>query len=414
MSKRPRQSADLSALSDFAPELADLLVSVACDIALVLDGGGVIRSVALGETQAVSESACGWVGQRWTDTVTGNTRGTVEAVFDDLASTGVSRLRHIEHASDGLDIPIAYAAVRLGDQGPTLAVGRDMRAVAAMQEKLLQSQREIERDHWRQRQAETRYRLMFQLSSDAALIIDASSFGILDANTAAARMLGRRLEQIVGRAVVDLFATGAFSALAASFKTALDAARVAEGVLRPDNDRGEMVFSVTPFDNDATPVLVVIFRPVPVSPRTEDAPDDVVAGAEADGIFADLIRRTPDAVVICSGTGRIDFVNQALLDLVQPSTGQRIVGADLSKWMRSDPMEPHEPSITTILARVRREGALDLQTGRLRRASAESVDVEFSAAAVGRAGRVGFLIRVSHHPTRKHDRNDDGRDRNIH
>lgn len=55
MSKKPRPFADLSALSDLAPELADMLVSVAYDIALVLDEGGVIRSVALGETQAVSE-----------------------------------------------------------------------------------------------------------------------------------------------------------------------------------------------------------------------------------------------------------------------------------------------------------------------------------------------------------------------
>lgn len=414
MSKKPRSFADLSALSDLAPELADMLVAVAYDIALVLDEGGVIRSVALGETQAVSESACEWVGQRWSDTVTGNTREKVEAVLDDLANTGVSRLRQVEHASEGLDIPIAYAAVRLGDQGPTLAVGRDMRAVAAMQERLLQSQKDMERDHWRHRQAETRYRLLFQVSSDPTLIFDAASLGVLDANAAAARMLGQSALQIAGRSTADLFGPDAQRALTAGLEAARSTDRVAEGVLRLGDDQAEIGFSVTPFDNEAMPVLVVMFPSASIAPRADTARDAISVGAEADTIFADLIRRTPDAVVVCSGAGRIEFVNQALLDLLQCPPGRHIVGGNLEDWIFVDPAGSKEASIGLILARVRREGSLGLQAGRLRRASADRVDVEFSATVVGQAGLVGFLIRVSHHSTMQHHGDDERPDRNIH
>lgn len=48
MDKIDECQVDLSALCELAPELAQLMVSVACDIALVHDDGGVIKSVALG------------------------------------------------------------------------------------------------------------------------------------------------------------------------------------------------------------------------------------------------------------------------------------------------------------------------------------------------------------------------------
>ena len=70
MSKRETGPADLSALSNLAPELAEMLVSVAGDIALVLDEGGVIQSVALGGAEPMSAAAGDWVGRPWTETVT--------------------------------------------------------------------------------------------------------------------------------------------------------------------------------------------------------------------------------------------------------------------------------------------------------------------------------------------------------
>ena len=414
MSRGPRQSADLGALSDLAPELAQMLVSVAYDIALGLDEGGVIKSVALGETETVSASACEWVGQRWTDTVTGSTREKAEAVLDDLANTGISRLRHVAHVSGGSDIPIAYAAVRLGDQGPTLAVGRDMRAVAAMQERLLQSQREIERDHWRHRQAETRYRLLFQVSTEPALILDAASLRILDANTAAAERLGRTIDELVGSAAADGLDPDARMSLTTTLETARQSGRIAEGALQLGDGRGETGFSVTPFHNEAAPVLLVMFRDAPTARRADDASHEGPEPVDVDTLFADFVRRTPDAVVICGGAGRIASANQAFLDLVQWPAHRPFVGGDLSEWIAADPSGQNDGSVETILGRARRDGSIGLQAGSMRRPRAGRIDVEFSAATVGRGDLVGFIIRVSHHPTMQRHGDDDGSDRNVH
>ena len=69
---------DLSALSPWANELAQTFVSLASDIALVVDAGGVIRNVAQRGGDPLAPAAAHWIGQPWADTVTGETRRKVE------------------------------------------------------------------------------------------------------------------------------------------------------------------------------------------------------------------------------------------------------------------------------------------------------------------------------------------------
>ena len=67
-------------------------------------------------------------------------------------------------------MPVAYTAIRLGEHGPVLAVGRDMRAIAAIQERFIETQQDMERGYWNARQAESRYRLLFQVATDAVMV----------------------------------------------------------------------------------------------------------------------------------------------------------------------------------------------------------------------------------------------------
>ena len=73
MTHGPKEGADLSAFSALAPELAATFVSVASDIALVIDADGVIRSVATAHG-GLGSAAHEWVGKPWADTVTDDTR----------------------------------------------------------------------------------------------------------------------------------------------------------------------------------------------------------------------------------------------------------------------------------------------------------------------------------------------------
>ena len=82
-----------------------------------------------------------------------------------------------------------------------IAIGRDMRAVAAMQQRLLQTQQALERDYIRLRQAESRYRLLFDVASEAVLIVDAETRRIREANPAAHRLLDAAEGALIGNSV---------------------------------------------------------------------------------------------------------------------------------------------------------------------------------------------------------------------
>ena len=161
------------------------MARIASDVALVIDNDGVIRSVAEGASPL--PAACSsWVGQRWVDTASADTRRKVELLLDEIGAIGVSQRREVNHPIvDGDAVPMAWTAIRLGERGPVVAVGRDLRAVAAIQRRFLDAQHEMELDYWQRRHADSRYRTLFQVARDAVLVLDADSFEVIESNEAA-------------------------------------------------------------------------------------------------------------------------------------------------------------------------------------------------------------------------------------
>ena len=122
---------DLSLLSPLAPELASAIARVASDIALVIDGDGVIVSVAEGAAP-LAPACAAWVGRPWADTVSADSRRKVEQMLEEVGESGIGRRREINHPDgDGGAIPVAWSAIRLRRRGAVVAVGRELRAVAA-------------------------------------------------------------------------------------------------------------------------------------------------------------------------------------------------------------------------------------------------------------------------------------------
>lgn len=142
-------AAELAVLAAYAPHLAQAFASLACDIALVLDGQGRITAVAHNEARSLAPASAGWLGRRLVETVTLETRFKIEALLDEVERDGLARRREVNLPQDEGDEPVAvaYTALRLGPTGPVLAVGQDLRAVARMQQRFLRVQRELERGY---------------------------------------------------------------------------------------------------------------------------------------------------------------------------------------------------------------------------------------------------------------------------
>jgi hypothetical protein len=86
------------------------------------------------------------------DTVTPQTRHKVLSLLAEVAGTGLGRRREVNLATEGAEasdegIAVAYTALRLGTDGPMLAVGQDLRAVARMQQRFVRVQQELERGY---------------------------------------------------------------------------------------------------------------------------------------------------------------------------------------------------------------------------------------------------------------------------
>jgi transcriptional regulator PpsR len=186
-----------TALGNIDAEAAAALISAAADIALILDEDGVIHDVSIADQGLVDELAghTAWPGRKWIDTVRDDSRTKVEQLLAEAASKGEPRWRHVNHpAADEADVPVLYAVVRSGVPGRIVAFGRDLRAVSSLQRRLIDAQQSLERDYVRIRHVETRYRLLFQMASDAVLIVDSATSKVLDSNPTARRLFGASAE----------------------------------------------------------------------------------------------------------------------------------------------------------------------------------------------------------------------------
>jgi transcriptional regulator PpsR len=381
LARRSTESSELRAFSDVTPETAASLVSVASDVALVLDPAGVIQSVSFGGAEPVTPGAEAWVGRRWIDTVTGETREKVEELLRETAATGVSRRRQVNHPSDaGTDVPIAYTTVRLGKKGHVLAVGQDLRAIWSVQQRLVETQQAMERDYWQMRQAETRYRLLFQIATDAVLVVDAGTLRIVDANRAAGQLFDLAPEKLVGKPATVGIDPVSHATLEELLANARVTGRAAEVRALLAGGRGETRISATPFRAEGGTLLLLRARSFEARPEIAD-------GAAT---LASFVAHTPDAVVITDTDGRVVMANPAFLDLAQLATEEQAKGRPLSDWVGRPGADA-----PMLLGVVRKHGIARLVTTSVRGEHGQTIEVELSAAAAteGSQGHVGFVLR---------------------
>ncbi len=382
VTRRAPVPADLGPLSGCADQLAEAFVSLASDIALVIDSDGVIQSVSQSRVTPIALNTGHWVGRPWIDTVSGDTRRKVELMLDDLRSTGVARRREVNVAGENdAEVPVAFSALRLGAFGPVLAVGRDLRAVSAIQQRFLDAQQELERGYWRARQAESRYRLLFQVATDAVLTVDARSLRVIEANHAAATALGAG-HALAGRVAPELFDRSSHGMLQDLLLNAGSRGKPAEIHARLSKTLAPVAVSATPFRaGDGLRLLLRV--------RNAEAPD--AANTDITRTLALLVDSTGDGVVVTDSSGRVVVANPAFLRLAECPGEDEARGHDLGEWVGRIPSD-----ISTLLGSAHEHGIAHLVRSSLRRADGVAIDVDITAAllAEGEQERFGFTIRA--------------------
>ncbi|MEP7296893.1 MAG: transcriptional regulator PpsR [Burkholderiales bacterium] len=381
MNRAPGDRPDLAALSAWAPELAKTFVSLASDIALIIDADGVIRNVAQGGVDPIAPGAYQWVGRAWIDTVSGETRPKIENLLKEVTATGIARRREVNHPLSGdSSIPVAYTAIRLGDNGPVLAVGRDLRTIAAIQQRYVESQQELERGYWQARQAEARYQLLFQVATDAVMVVDGETLEIVEANQAAATLLDIPAEELRGRhasAGFEHHSRGAVNELLGNARTSGQSGEIRA---RLQGTQAGTSVVATPFRADDAMRLLVRMRAI----------DATGTSGALTQTLTRLVDGASDGVVVTDSSGRIQIANPAFMALVGMSREADVKGRPLMNWLSLA-----DQPLAALVAKVRRDGIARHIESWVKPAAAQPTQVDISAALLTEGDQecIGFTIR---------------------
>jgi transcriptional regulator PpsR len=359
------------------------ILTAASDIALVLDEAGVIRDVTLGQSDQPIEESRSWLGHGWIETVTPESRPKIQEMLREAAADGVSRRRQVNHLSaTGNDIPIAYTTVRLKDEKQLVAIGRDLSAVSALQQRLVEAQQSLERDYWRMRHIETRYRLLFQVSSEPVLVVDAATQKVVEANPAAAVLFDSSAKKLVGRPFPFEVDRGSEVAVQDLLATVRAHGRGDDLTVRLGQSGQPCTLSISLVRQDAQSLFLVRVLP---QGREEGG-----AGSEQVVRASRLVQAIPDAFVAADDEGRVISANRAFLDLVEMPTEDQVRAQPLSRWIGRPGAD-----LGLMLATLREHGVVRLFGTSLRGELGSTSEIEVSGAVIldGGSGMQGLLIR---------------------
>ncbi len=378
------------------------LVGAVSDIALVLDDQGTIIEVVTQREELGARGTREWLGRPWVQTVTIESRQKVEALLRDAqaAVAAAGRWRQINHpGSDGEDLPLLYSTLRMvQDDGPSskgriLAFGRDLRDSVALQRRLIESQQAMERDYWRYREAETRYRHLFETTAEAVLIIDGSTQKVLEANPAARSLCGARRGRLIGAPLSTLFealhaerlqnlvaaarTVGRQDALRAQLAGAGEEVAVSASVFRQE-DAAFVLVRLAQVRHDAPPRL----RSVGATAQANEGSTDAMLQA--------YLRNSPDGLVFCDAGGQVLLANRAFVALAELNAEEQVRGQPLDRWLGRTGVE-----LGVLIATLRQRGSVGLFVTTLRGEYGGVAEVEISAAALqlGEDTVLAFAVR---------------------
>lgn len=335
------------------------------DILLRLDDRGVIKDVSLSD-RMTEPHAAGLIGRSWEETV-GDVGGSkIRSMLEQARADGVSAFRQInQEFPGGGALPIEFTTVHLGDQEGIVAIGKNLQTVAELQSRLVAAQQAIERDYWKFREIETRYRMLFDTSGEAVVVVRGTSLAIIEANPAAIRTLGA---VPVENDFINLLPVTEREPVRAMLERVREQGR-APGVIVHIGDAAEpWMLRASPMKADSGPAFLLQMSPVGTAETIGRARPPLDIEAMVDGI--------PDGFIVMDNDGVILRANQAFLDLVQVGSKSLILGERLGRWLGRPGAD-----LTVLLANLTQYGVIRLFATTIHGELGAEADVEISAAS---------------------------------
>ncbi len=364
-------------LSDLGAEVTGKLVAAAADVALIVDAQGVIRDMAFGSESLKNLGYERWIGQPWVQTVAKDSHKKIEALLRDGESSESPRWRQVNHESEsGPSLPLSYCAVKVGAAGErgtshSVVYGRDLRAIVALQQSLVDAQQASLNEHWRLRDAQSRFRHIFHVSSEAILLIDAASQKVQEANPAALGLFEPVARKLVSSSFPVGFDASSQEALQGMISELRSTGKADDLCVRLLNGQGQLTVSGSLLRKEAGSMLVLRLAKVATQGKATQA--KVVPFS----VLPKLMQASPDCIVVTDIDGNIITVNDAFVELLQVSSDKEVTGEALGRWLGRTGIE-----MNVLISTLRQRGSVRLFPTTLRSEQGSSSDVEISATMV--------------------------------
>ena len=360
-------------------DVAASLLAAAGDVTFILTRDGTILDVAVAQGDLANHGFTDWIGGSWIEAMTVESRNKAVEMLQAATGNAPGRWRQVNHHAAGGDIPLRYMVMTLGDSDRLIAIGRDMRAAADMQQRLLQTQQSLERDYIRLRQAETRYRLLFDMASEPVMIVDGQTRRIREANPAAHRLLDAREGSLIGNAAASIVASEQRDDLVAYLGAAEASDSLDPVVLQLIDHKGEARISARLFRQSRNPMLIV--RIEPVNPDAE--------GHRFDAALAAIVERLPDAFVLVDRDLKVMTANAAFVDLAEAASADRLTGQWLGNWLGRPGID-----LELIISQMREHSLVRNVSTIVRGAAGALEDVEVSGVISSVEGKDCFALTI--------------------
>lgn len=368
-----------------SPEMVDALIRKVSDITIATNLAGEIEDVSCNVAELEELNDRSWIGLPLEQTVTEECRPKIQAMLAAAHSDEETRWREINHVFDGgANVPIRYQAFRAGET--VIFLGREQRSLADLQSRLVRAQQALDQDYGRLRQMETRYRVLFQTSSEPLMIADATSLRVHEANAAALRLLGLEAQDLTGMTLGKVLHGD-------------DRPRLQESVERLRNTGGTVSVLGSSQDRELQIELrITLFRAAEammVLCRMNALGQDGERETVIEQMLVGMVARMTDAVVVTDIEGRILWCNEAFLGMAEVAVGEQIQGESLARFLERPGVD-----MDVILGNARRQGRVRAFASVLRGSFGSTTQVEISAAdlPMETPPAVGFVLRdISRH-----------------
>jgi transcriptional regulator PpsR len=338
------------------------------DVTLVLDMDGIIREATLSR-DFPGESVDGWLGQRWEETVdVGGDK--IRRMVADARESGLSAFRQVtQRFPSGRELPMEYTTLLLGGRSGLLAIGKNLQAVAELQARLISAQQTMERDYWKLREVETRYRLLFETADEAVVLLRAANLRMIEANPAAISALGlsqRGSDGVAGRELLPIIVADEREAVQAMLLRAREHGKAPAIRVHLGHERKTWMLRASLMTSEPGPIFLLQLSVVGLAALSSGRND--AASVDA------LIERAPDGFIILDRDGIIRTANQSFADLVEIGSKSSVIGERMARWLTRPGAD-----VAALIANIRRHRIVRLFSTTLQGELGSQTEVEISA-----------------------------------